>query len=154
MNKVQFDSIDFQERNGTCGMKPECSGWNLAEKSGTDRDLKWDENYSILWIGMEYFDYFKQNRIKLTTLVVHGLQAYKNYSNFTCQQLLFLPQESNSLKTQYDESKTPLHKELPTIVCLNDPPACQLYHFPPESTTTSAPPHACFSKVYQYSPSN
>jgi hypothetical protein len=100
---------------------------------------------------MEYFNYFKQNRIKLTTLVVHGLQAYKNYSNFTCQQLLFLPQESNSLKTQYDESKTPLHKELPTIVCLNDPPACQLYHFPPESTTTSAPPHACFSKVYLYS---
>jgi len=30
----------FQERNGTCGMKPERSGQNLAEKSGTDRDLK------------------------------------------------------------------------------------------------------------------
>jgi hypothetical protein len=28
----------FQERNGTCGMKPERSGRNLAEKSGTDRD--------------------------------------------------------------------------------------------------------------------
>jgi hypothetical protein len=30
----------FQERNETCGMEPERSGWNLAEKSGTDRDLK------------------------------------------------------------------------------------------------------------------
>jgi hypothetical protein len=30
----------FQERNGTCGMKSERSGRNLAEKSGTDRDLK------------------------------------------------------------------------------------------------------------------
>jgi len=30
----------FQERNGTCGMKPEHSGQNLAAKSGMDRDLK------------------------------------------------------------------------------------------------------------------
>ena len=30
----------FQERNGTCGMEPERSGRNLAEKSRTDRDLK------------------------------------------------------------------------------------------------------------------
>jgi len=30
----------FQEQNRTCGMKPECSGWNLAEKSGMDKDLK------------------------------------------------------------------------------------------------------------------
>ena len=30
----------FQERNEICGMKPECSGRNLAKKSGTDRDLK------------------------------------------------------------------------------------------------------------------
>ena len=37
---VQFDSMAFQERNGTCGMKLERSGWNLVEKSGTDRDLK------------------------------------------------------------------------------------------------------------------
>jgi hypothetical protein len=27
----------FQERNGTCGMKPERSGRNLAEKTGTFR---------------------------------------------------------------------------------------------------------------------
>jgi len=40
LNKVQFDSMAFQERNGTCGMKPERSGWNLTEKSETDRDLK------------------------------------------------------------------------------------------------------------------
>jgi len=30
----------FQERNGTCEMKPERFGRNLAEKSGIDRDLK------------------------------------------------------------------------------------------------------------------
>jgi len=30
----------FQKRNGTCGREPERSGRNLAEKSGTDRDLK------------------------------------------------------------------------------------------------------------------
>ena len=47
MNKVQFDSMAFQEWNGTCGIELERSGRNLAEKSGTDRDLKWDENYSI-----------------------------------------------------------------------------------------------------------
>jgi hypothetical protein len=40
LNKVQFDSMTFQERNETCGMKSKRSGWNLAEKSGTDRDLK------------------------------------------------------------------------------------------------------------------
>ena len=26
LNKVQFDSMTFQEWNGTCGMKPERSG--------------------------------------------------------------------------------------------------------------------------------
>jgi hypothetical protein len=30
----------FQKRNETCGMKPERSGWNLAEKFGMDGDLK------------------------------------------------------------------------------------------------------------------
>ena len=40
LSKVQFDSMAFQERNGTCGMKPERFGQNLAEKSKTDRDLK------------------------------------------------------------------------------------------------------------------
>ena len=40
LSKVQFDSMAFQEQNGTCGMKPEHFGRNLAEKSGTDRDLK------------------------------------------------------------------------------------------------------------------
>jgi len=32
--------MTFQERNETCGMKPERSGQNLAEKSGMDQDLK------------------------------------------------------------------------------------------------------------------
>ena len=40
LSKVQFDSMAFQERNGTCGMKPERFERNLAEKSGTDQDLK------------------------------------------------------------------------------------------------------------------
>jgi hypothetical protein len=30
----------FQKRNGTCGIEPKRFGRNLAEKSGTDRDLK------------------------------------------------------------------------------------------------------------------
>ena len=38
LNKVQFDSMAFQD--GTCGMKPERSGQNLAKKSGTNQDLK------------------------------------------------------------------------------------------------------------------
>jgi hypothetical protein len=32
--------MTFQERNGTCKMKPECFGQNLAKKSGTDQNLK------------------------------------------------------------------------------------------------------------------
>jgi len=59
----------FQERNGTCGMKPERSGRNLAEKSGTDRDLKWDENCSVFWIGMECFGHSGRNGTELTTLI-------------------------------------------------------------------------------------
>jgi len=49
LNKVQFDSMTFQERNGTCGIKPENFRQNLAEKSETDQDLKWDEIYFILF---------------------------------------------------------------------------------------------------------
>ena len=70
MNKVQFDLMAFQERNGTCEMKPERSGWNLAEKSGMNRDLKWDEICSIFWIGMEYFGHSGWNGTKLTTLFI------------------------------------------------------------------------------------
>jgi hypothetical protein len=40
LNKIQFDSMTFQEQNGTCGMKLKNSDRNLAKKSGTDRDLK------------------------------------------------------------------------------------------------------------------
>jgi hypothetical protein len=40
LNKIQFDSIVFQEWNETYGMKPERSSRTLAEKSGTDQDLK------------------------------------------------------------------------------------------------------------------
>jgi len=68
LNQVQFDSKTFQERNGTCGMKPEHSGRNLAEKSGTDRDLKWDENCSVLFCFLNWYEMFRplwteQNRI-------------------------------------------------------------------------------------------
>ena len=38
LSKVQFDSMAFQERNETCGMKPERSGRNLAEKSWNGRN--------------------------------------------------------------------------------------------------------------------
>ena len=40
LSKVPFDLMAFQERNGTREMKLECFERNLAEKSGTDRDLK------------------------------------------------------------------------------------------------------------------
>ena len=68
LNKVQFDSMAFQERNETCEMKTECSGRNLAERSGTDRDLKWDEICSVLfrflnWYGMFQLFRAKQNEI-------------------------------------------------------------------------------------------
>ena len=64
MNKVQFDSMTFQERNGTCGMKPERSGRNLAEKSGTDRDLKWDEICSVLFCFLNWYGMFRPFRAK------------------------------------------------------------------------------------------
>jgi len=67
LNKVQFDSMAFQERNGTCGMKSERSGRNLAEKFGSDRDLKWYENCSVFWIGMECFCHSGRNETELTT---------------------------------------------------------------------------------------
>jgi hypothetical protein len=56
-------------------MKPERSNWNLAEKSGTDRDLKWDENCSVLflfWIDIECFGHSRQNGTELTPLVCCG----------------------------------------------------------------------------------
>jgi len=54
----------FQERNGTCGMKPERSGRNLAEKSGTDRDLKWDEICSVLFYLLNWYRMFRSFRTK------------------------------------------------------------------------------------------
>jgi hypothetical protein len=71
--------MDFQERNGTCRMKPKRSGWNLAEKSGTDRDLKWDENCSVFWIGMECFGHFGRNGTELTTLIQTPLKQKKKH---------------------------------------------------------------------------
>jgi hypothetical protein len=64
LNKVQFDSIAFQERNGTCGMKPERSGRNLAEKSGTNQDLKWDEIFFVLFLFLNWYGMFRQFRAK------------------------------------------------------------------------------------------
>jgi len=75
----------FQERNGICGMKLERSGRNLAEKSRTDRDLKWDENCSVLfhfWIGMECFGHSGRNRTELTTLILADLSQQLTRSNF------------------------------------------------------------------------
>jgi len=40
LNKVLFDLMAFQERNGICGMKPEYSEQNLAKKFKTNQDLK------------------------------------------------------------------------------------------------------------------
>jgi hypothetical protein len=54
----------FQKRNGTCGMKQERSGWNLAEKSGTDRDLKWDKICSVLFRFLNWYGTFRPFRAK------------------------------------------------------------------------------------------
>ena len=56
----------FQARNGTCEMKSKHSCRNLSEKSGMDRDLKWDENCFVFWIGMKYFGHSRRNGMKLT----------------------------------------------------------------------------------------
>lgn len=54
----------FQKLNGTCWMKPERSGWNLAEKSGTSWDLKWNENYSILFYFLNWYWIFRSFQAK------------------------------------------------------------------------------------------
>jgi hypothetical protein len=51
-------------------MKPERSGRNLAKKFRTDQDLKWDENCSVFWIGMECFGHSGRNETELITLVI------------------------------------------------------------------------------------
>jgi hypothetical protein len=56
--KFGVDSMAFQARNGTCEMKPEHSGRNLSKKSGTDRDLKWDGNYSVLFRFLNWYEIF------------------------------------------------------------------------------------------------
>jgi hypothetical protein len=52
LNWVQFDLLTFQDRNGTCEMKSEHSSRNLTKKSGTDRGLKWDENFYVLFFKL------------------------------------------------------------------------------------------------------
>jgi hypothetical protein len=54
--------MTFQERKGTCGMEPERFGRNLAEKSGTDRDLKWDEICSVLFHFLNWYGMFRPFR--------------------------------------------------------------------------------------------
>ena len=45
-------------------MKPERFGRNLAEKSGTDRDLKWDEICSVLFRFLNWYGMFRPYRAK------------------------------------------------------------------------------------------
>jgi len=40
-------------------MEQERSGRNLAEKSGTDRDLKWDKIYSVLFRFLNWYGIFR-----------------------------------------------------------------------------------------------
>jgi hypothetical protein len=62
----------FQDQNETREMKSEHSSRNLVEKSRTDRDLKWDANGSVFWIGMKCFGHSERNKIELITLVARG----------------------------------------------------------------------------------
>ena len=54
----------FQDQNETCEMKPEHSGRNLAEKSRTDQDLKLDENYSVLFCFLNWYEMFRPFQTK------------------------------------------------------------------------------------------
>ena len=114
-SKVQFDSMAFQEWNGTCGMKPECFEQNLTEKSGTDRDLKWDEIYFVLFCFLNWYRIFqsfqtKRNKINNLDYDVKDMRTY--ISKWQIQQafgpiiictiysmlcLLWLQRPSNSL---------------------------------------------------------
>jgi len=91
--KFGFHLMIFQDQNGTCEMKPEHFGWNLAEKSRTDRDLKWDENYSVFWIGTKCFSHSGQNRTKLKTLVEMTLKL--GFLNKKAIALIFRPPLDN-----------------------------------------------------------
>jgi hypothetical protein len=56
-------------------MKSERSGRNLAEKSGMNQDLKWDENYSILFCFLNWYEIFQLFQIKqneIDTLASNG----------------------------------------------------------------------------------
>jgi len=68
----------FQEQNETCGMKPECSERNLAEKSGMDRDLKWDEIYSVLFRFLNLYGMFRSFQAKRNEIDNYGLDIIDN----------------------------------------------------------------------------
>jgi hypothetical protein len=60
-------------------MKQERSGWNLAEKSGTDRDLKWDEICSVLFRFLNWYGTFRPFRTKRN--VIDNLALYSSRVN-------------------------------------------------------------------------
>jgi len=93
--KFGFHSMVFQDQNRIYEMKPEYFGRNLAEKSGTDRDLKWDENCSVFWIGTKCFGHSEQNRTKLKTLVEMTLKL--GFLNKKAIALIFRPPLDNQI---------------------------------------------------------
>ena len=58
-------------------MKPEYPDWNLAEKSRTDRDLKWDENCFVLFHFLNWYEIFQLFRIKWNGIDNFILNAQK-----------------------------------------------------------------------------
>jgi len=98
LNKVQFDSMTFQERNGTCGIKPQRSGQNLAEKSRTNWDLKWDENYFVLFHFLNWYGIFRSfqterneiNNLGSTYLVFSSVISSKGCRFWHLQKFLLI----------------------------------------------------------------
>jgi len=76
-------------------MKPEHFGRNLAKKSRTNRDLKWDENFYVFWIGTKCFVHSGQNRTKLKTLVEMTLKL--GFLNKKAIALIFRPLLNNRI---------------------------------------------------------
>jgi hypothetical protein len=83
LNQVQFDSITFQNRNETCGMKPK-----NPERTGIWNEMKIVWFCSVFWIGMKSFCYSKQNKMKLTPLILNLENTSDMSFRFIFQEIL------------------------------------------------------------------
>jgi len=97
--------MTFQERNGTCGMKPERSERNLAEKSGMDRDLKWDEICSVLFRFLNWYGMFQPFRAKRNGI-----------DNLVCTKWMIIHSKSSPYKPKMNGVVEVANKNLKKIM--------------------------------------